>query len=199
MTVSEKHEGVQLWEDGPFWATCNIGAETEQGKGALFSWGNINGTTSYAITDAGYDESKGFNLTGDIPANSTYYDAASYNWCRKWRMPTAEEFSTLINADNSNKTTISYNYSVFGLIIRGTGVYNEASIFLPFYQGANTIIDDEEASRYFGLYWSSTYYDGGNAYSLYGHYDWNDWDERYSSSLSQYNRSQYCAIRPVHD
>ena len=28
--MTNEHDGIQLWENGPFWATCNLGAEKPQ-------------------------------------------------------------------------------------------------------------------------------------------------------------------------
>lgn len=41
------HEAVQLWENGPYWATCNIGASTEEDRGHYFQWGSVWGFTFY--------------------------------------------------------------------------------------------------------------------------------------------------------
>ncbi len=37
------HEGVQLWEGGPYWATTNIGAERPEDYGLYFWWGDTVG------------------------------------------------------------------------------------------------------------------------------------------------------------
>lgn len=34
-----EHRGVQLWNDGPFWSKCNLGASEEFEYGDYFSWG----------------------------------------------------------------------------------------------------------------------------------------------------------------
>lgn len=41
--VGVTHEKVQLWEDGPYWATTNIGAEKPEDLGYLFWWGDVVG------------------------------------------------------------------------------------------------------------------------------------------------------------
>ena len=42
------HSGVRLWEDGPYWATCNIGAEAASDRGYYFMWGS---TQAYEYRD----------------------------------------------------------------------------------------------------------------------------------------------------
>ena len=37
------HEGVQLWENGPLWATTNIGADSPTDVGYYFWWGDTLG------------------------------------------------------------------------------------------------------------------------------------------------------------
>ncbi len=41
--VGEAHEKVQLWKDGPYWATTNIGAEKPEDFGYYFWWGDTVG------------------------------------------------------------------------------------------------------------------------------------------------------------
>lgn len=45
VTLGAYKEGVQLWEDGPYWATMNVGASSETDYGDFFAWG---GTTGYS-------------------------------------------------------------------------------------------------------------------------------------------------------
>lgn len=37
------HEGIQLWANGPYWATKNVGASKSEEAGWYFSWGNVKG------------------------------------------------------------------------------------------------------------------------------------------------------------
>ena len=37
------HSGVRLWADGPYWATCNIGAESPTDNGYYYMWGSTQG------------------------------------------------------------------------------------------------------------------------------------------------------------
>lgn len=42
--MENESNGVKLWENGPFWATCNLGAEKPQDSGRYFWWGDIGGS-----------------------------------------------------------------------------------------------------------------------------------------------------------
>ena len=43
-------EGVQLWANGPYWASCNVGATKPEEFGYLFWWGDTVGYTSSSWT-----------------------------------------------------------------------------------------------------------------------------------------------------
>ncbi len=47
VTISEAAElgGVQLWENGPYWAECNVGATKPEDYGYYFWWGDTVGYT----------------------------------------------------------------------------------------------------------------------------------------------------------
>ena len=43
--LPERLGGVQLWENGPYWAECNVGAATPEESGYYFWWGDTVGYT----------------------------------------------------------------------------------------------------------------------------------------------------------
>ena len=45
VTIAEGLGGVQLWENGPYWAECNVGASTPEEYGYYFWWGDTVGYT----------------------------------------------------------------------------------------------------------------------------------------------------------
>lgn len=47
------HEAVNMG-DGLFWATCNIGAESETDYGSYFSWGETSEKTNYSRKNSPY-------------------------------------------------------------------------------------------------------------------------------------------------
>ena len=141
--------GVQLWENGPYWAECNVGAATPEEYGYYFWWGdtvgykrendawvaadrstsnfsfNSENTPTYgknnaALLSAGYIDS----TTNLVAA----HDAATAHLGSPWRMPTDAEFSALL--DNCSTTWTTQN-GVYGLLVTGKGAYADKSIFLP--------------------------------------------------------------------
>ncbi len=176
--------GVQLWENGPYWAECNVGATKSEDYGYYFWWGD---TVGYTNTGSGWISVKdGASISFDDSgaAGSTYckdnsalqsagyidstgnlvaaHDAATAHLGAPWRMPTSDEIQALV--DNCTTTWITTN-GVPGRLVTGKGDYANRSIFLP----AAGYVDHGgyyPGSR--GHYWSSTPTSGdsGNAWSL---------------------------------
>ncbi len=157
------HDYVDLGlPSGLLWATCNVGADTPDGYGEYFAWGEtqpkvIYNWSSYQYCDGSYNTLtkycsnsnygyNGFtdNLTNLLPED----DAATANWGSDWRMPTQEEWQELLDNTTCTWTTQS---GVNGRLFTAS---NGNSLFLPtsgyfwgselFYAGSN------------GLYWSSS-------------------------------------------
>ena len=59
------HEKVQLWKDGPYWATTNIGAEKPEDSGYYFWWGDT----------VGYKREKGKWVAADGSSSKFEFDA----------------------------------------------------------------------------------------------------------------------------
>ncbi len=166
------HDKVQLWENGPYWATTNIGAENPEDYGYYFWWGDTVGykceNDKWVASDGSSsnfsfnpDNAPTYNKSiatlqseGWITANgvlASAHDAAHVHWGGAWRMPTAAEFSALIN---NCTTTWATRNGVPGRIVTGKGAYADRCIFLPaagygLYSGLN-----DPGSL--GYYWSST-------------------------------------------
>lgn len=174
-------EWVQLWENGPKWATFNVGATitdyanltigedpisfsgyTKQAPyyntanvGGLYPWNNpnINGrTTTWKST------------TGIA-------DVATTIWGNNWETPTSKQLDTLLVDITYGKTTWTWcdgntvqyvaGCVLKGYKVSGVGDYAQFSIFLPaagYYDKSSGKI--AYASSY-GKYWSGTvsYYD----------------------------------------
>ena len=184
--VEEKEierDKVQLWKDGPYWATTNIGAEKPEDYGYYFWWGDTVGykrendkwvasdgsITNYSFyTDPptyGKDIAT-LQTNGWITAEGVLapeHDAAHVHWGGDWRMPTDQEIRDLNNNCNWTWTTIN---GVAGYVVRGKGDYASNSIFLPCAgYGYGTSLG---GSGSYGSYWSSVPLSGiSNAYILY--------------------------------
>lgn len=162
--------GVQLWENGPYWGSCNIGATKPEEYGYYFWWGD---TVGYKYVDGRWDAAdgsrSGFSFGGencltynknvsqlktegivDQEGNlSAAYDAASAHLGAPWRMPTNEELMALMQ--NCDRTGVWMN-GVSGMLIKGRGEYATKSIFLPHADYSTRISDAGKE----GYYWSST-------------------------------------------
>ena len=148
---------VQLWANGPKWATINVGVTSTTATGAAayggyYDWG---GTTSKSTTD--YYNGTDYDNDGNLPTN---YDTATKLWGSNWRMPTKDELTKL--KDNCTWSTFSSGYT-----ITGKGDYASNSIFLPAagYFNYNNKIVYVAGSQ--GYYWSSTPSGSNIAWYLY--------------------------------
>ena len=149
---------------GTLWATCNVGADTPEGYGDHFAWGetepkNVYNWSTYQFSNGGdgwntltkycTDSSYGYNgytdnLTFLLPED----DAATANWGAGWRMPTEGEWQELY--DNTTSTWTTQN-GVSGRLFTAS---NGNSIFLPAagYRSGNNLNNGTVD------YWSNTLY-----------------------------------------
>ena len=173
----DAHEKVQLWEDGPYWATTNIGAEKPEDYGYYFWWGDTVGYKREGDAWVASDESS-FNFSFDSSNTQTYgktpatlesegwvvsedgtyvlapeHDAAQVQWGGGWRMPTLQEQDDLCSKCDWTWTTMN---GVNGYIVCGKGDYAYNSIFLPCAgNGVDTSFDSYYGPEREGRYWSS--------------------------------------------
>ena len=200
--------GVQLWENGPYWAECNVGASKPEEYGYYFWWGD---TVGYTNTGSGWisvTDGTSISFSSSGTAASTYgkdnsalqsvgyidttgnlvaaHDAATAHLGAPWRMPTDAEFSALI--ENCTTTWITTN-GVYGRLVTGKDDYANRSIFLPA-AGYGSVSALYEAGSY-GYYWSSSPYSGYSSYAWYLYFN--------SSSFSRSNFNRYYgqSVRPV--
>jgi len=141
--------GVQLWENGPYWAECNVGATKPEEYGYYFWWGDTVGykyendawvasdgstssftfssdnTPTFGKDNATLLEEGWIDSTGNLAAA---HDAATAHLGAPWRMPTSDEIQALV--DNCTTTWITTN-GVYGRLVTGRGAYADRSIFLP--------------------------------------------------------------------
>ena len=165
--------GVQLWENGPYWAECNVGASKPEEYGYYFWWGDTVGYTNTGSAWISVKEGTSISFADSGTAASTYgkddaallsagyidsttnlvaaHDAATAHLGSPWRMPTDAEFAALL--DNCTTTWGSRN-GVFGRLVTGKGAYADKSIFLPAAGYGYDSCLDELGS--FGYYLSST-------------------------------------------
>ena len=162
---------VQLWEDGPYWATTNIGAERPEDYGSYFWWGDTVGykweNEQWVASDgsaSGFSFSEANAPTDGMSADDLQsegwitsegvlaleHDAAQTHWGGAWRMPTDQELKALVDKCTWTPTKLN---GVDGYEFRGKGDYASASIFLPCAGcGYKTSLDRAGSN---GCYWSS--------------------------------------------
>jgi len=173
--------GVQLWETGPYWAKCNVGASKPEEYGYYFWWGDTVGYkrntdnngwvsvkdgTSYSFSDCPTSDKNNSQLLSEGYIDSTgnlvvAHDAATAHLGAPWRVPTDAEFSALIS---NCTTTWTVRNGVYGRLVTGKGAYASKSIFLP------AAGDGGDSYLYgpgtFGYFWSSSPV-SGNSYDAW--------------------------------
>ena len=146
---------------GTLWATCNLGADTPEGYGDYFAWGETHPKTNYDWSN--YQHCNGSYSTITKYCNNSSYsyngytdnlttllfedDAATANWSEDWRMPTVEEWLELYANTTSTEATLN------GVAGRRFTAANGNSIFLPYsgYRYESTLSNAGSD----GYYWSS--------------------------------------------
>ena len=168
----ESSGGVQLWENGPYWAECNVGATKPEESGYYFWWGDTVGykrvgdrwdavdgsRTGFSFNDkncptSGKDKAQ-LRVAGYIDATgnlTSAHDAATAHLGAPWRMPTDADFVALIKNCDTEWTTCN---GVAGRLVKGKGAFVGKSIFLPAAGYGRDSYLSSAGSH--GIYWSST-------------------------------------------
>ena len=172
------------------WAAFNVGASSPEEYGDYYAWGEV-------ATKSIYNWSTYFDSVNGSSSNfSKYYngggktvldpedDAAHVNWGGKWRIPTDEEWTELIERCIWEWTTY---YGVKGRMVSSVATGNV--IFLPAagYRDGTSLYGVGSN----GYYWSSSLYSDYSYYAWYVYF-YSSYVYR-SSDLRYYGRS----VRPV--
>jgi len=180
-------EWVQLWKNGPKWATFNVGAtitdyanltsgadstsfENKPELEPYYNTANVGGLYPWNNPNL-----NGRKTTWNGLASTGISDVATSLWGSNWKTPTQEQLDTLCNEDNKyGKTTWTWcdggttqyvkGCTLKGYKVSGVGAYTQYSIFLPaagyFHFHGGTVSDSGD----YGEYWSST---GSGSYGAY--------------------------------
>ena len=194
------HEYVDLGlPSGTLWATCNVGANTQEDFGDYFAWGetlpkDIYDWKSYKYGNyerkelTKYCTDSCYGLNGFVD-NKTLLepidDAATANWGADWRMPTKEEWEELYQKTTCTWTTQN---GVEGRLLTGR---NGNSIFLP---TTGFFLDGELICLGLGIYWSSSLHKGFPERGWSFHYDLDE-----CHVCGTYERSRGQVVRAVRD
>ena len=87
------HEAVDLGLS-TLWATTNIGADTPEGLGQLYAWGETSTKSDYSENAYEHFKNSEYTYIG-VNICGTKYDAAHTLWGNGWRMPTRSEIREL--------------------------------------------------------------------------------------------------------
>ena len=124
---------------GTIWADRNIGADSPEGYGDYYAWGEIVAKSYYSWSTYKWCNGNGSSMT-KYSTNTSYGhngftdgktileasdDVAYADWEKKWRMPSRTEFSELLNECTWVQVT---NNGVNGYRVTGP---NGKSIFIP--------------------------------------------------------------------
>ena len=126
----------QLWENGPIWAECNVGAKAPGDYGELYTFSD--------------------NKAAD----------AAKSLGDGWRLPTDQELKDLLSNCEKNWETCkdSEGAEINGYRFTGKGDYSSNSIFLP--AAGYEYGDGRDYAGENGLYWSSEAYGGDQVWHL---------------------------------
>ena len=211
--AARTYKKVQLWENGPYWAETNIGADEPWDSGYYFWWGDTVGykrvgsawvasddsvsSFSFSIENAQTYNKSPDDLLGEGVVTADYnlapaYDAAQVQWGGGWRMPTYDDLQALCDSGNCDWTWVATN-GVNGYIVSGKGDYASNSIFLPIVG-----YGDGTALKNYGFdscYWISGVY--ADNYSSRMFELWKD--DFVPAAWNTRNRHLGFPIRPVQD
>lgn len=136
-----------------------MGADSKEGSGLYFSWGNTEGHaegSGYDFSQAVYDTTPAASISANL---SLSQDMARANLGQPWRLPTASEFQELYDNCTCVWTTMN---GVAGRLF--TSNVNGNTLFFPAAGNYNGTSLNHRGSH--GNYWSSTYYSAANARGL---------------------------------
>ena len=184
---------------GLLWATCNVGADTPEGYGDYFAWGETQPKDTYDGSNYQYcmgsyntltkycnNSNYGYNgFTDNLTTLLPEDDAATANWGSGWRMPTKEEWQELYN-----NTTMTWTQQggVNGQLFTAS---NGNSLFLP---ASGNLFDDEFSPvGFLGYYWSSSL-DMDRSYCAWYFFSADNY-----GMYSNYGRSPGFTVRPVRE
>lgn len=141
---------------GLLWADRNIEAESPEGHGLFFSWGNIEGSKGFSDTFYmnNYNESAAASISADLTLEQ---DAANVYLGSNYHMPTVENFNELFEKCTYEWITVN---GVEGR--QFTSKSNGKSIFFP---ACGYYCDGNSASNVV-CYWSKSYRSASLAWNL---------------------------------
>ena len=180
------------------WANCNVGANTEEGCGSYFAWGETGEKTNYGWSAEGdykwgvYENASPkygmTKYTADVEGGDGLKtlqpgdDPATKNWGSMWRTPTRVEIKELLD---DTKCEWTWDATKKGYTVKG--LKTGKSIFLPAAGGREGTSLKEAGTG--GLYWSSTVHESDPLKACYFYFNFNSGNHSWASLERYYGFS----------
>ena len=136
------HEGVQLWANGPYWATMNCGATKVGQAGSYY---------------AGPGDTKGLSVSGGELTGKLVDNGSTTVWGNGWRRPTESDFQGLVdNTVYLGAETIDGQPNI--KLGGKADPYKDTIILIPVagWGNNNVVNDNPNCWGTQGRYWGST-------------------------------------------
>lgn len=167
------YEAIDLGlPSGTKWANINVGAESPEGYGDYYAWGEIVPNKASAYTPQNYrfypgnddDEYSKYNSTDNKMTLELADDAANVVMGGDWHMPTSAQCAELLDNTTTSWTTDYNGTGVAGMIFTSN---NGNSIFFP---AAGDVWDEgaENQGKWFYIWSCTRYRFPENACDMYG-------------------------------
>ena len=214
--------GVQLWENGPYWAECNVGASAPEEHGYYFWWGDTvgylqSGGTWYSF--GFYSSVTWVSSTGEQMSSSPFspsscptygkvdsellsagYIDSTGNLAPEYDAATAHlgapwrmpTDAEFAALTNNCTATWTTTNGVRGCLVTGKGAYADRSIFLPTAGYGSDSTLGSPNSQ--GYYWSSTPDSEDSHFAWHLYFNSNNFRQ-----YIYYGRQYGLSVRPVRD
>ena len=214
--------GVQLWENGPYWAECNLGASEPEEHGYYFWWGDTVGYTRSGGTWYSfgfYSSVTWVSSTGEQMSSSPFspsscptygkvdsellsagYIDSTGNLAPEYDAATAHlgapwrmpTDAEFAALTNNCTATWTTTNGVRGCLVTGKGAYADRSVFLPTAGYGSDSTLGSPNSQ--GYYWSSTPDSEDSHFAWHLYFNSNDFRQ-----YIYYGRQYGLSVRPVRD
>ena len=214
--------GVQLWENGPYWAECNVGASAPEESGYYFWWGDTVGYTRSGGTWYSfgfYSSVTWVSSTGEQMSSSPFspsscptygkvdsellsagYIDSTGNLAPEYDAATAHlgapwrmpTDAEFAALTNNCTATWTTTNGVRGCLVTGKGAYADRSIFLPTAGYGSDSTLGSPNSQ--GYYWSSTPDSEDSHFAWHLYFNSNNFRQ-----YIYYGRQYGLSVRPVRD
>ena len=220
--LPEQLGGVQLWENGPYWAECNVGAATPEESGYYFWWGDTVGYTrtggtwmswgiylgvTWVSSTGEQMSSSPFSLsscptygTDNSTLQSEGYIDSTGNLAPEYDAATAHLGAPWRMPTDAEFAALTNNCTatwittngVKGCLVTGKGDYADRSIFLPVAGYGSDSNLGSPNSQ--GYYWSSTPDSEDSHFAWHLYFNSNNFRQ-----YIYYGRQYGLSVRPVRD